>query len=48
MIFTKKGRLYDNVFEMPLKLSNEGLRKLKPCVGFDAEEDAIVRIYDII
>jgi len=36
VIFTKKGRLYDNVFEMPLKLSNEGLRKLKPCVSFDA------------
>jgi hypothetical protein len=32
---------------MPLKLSNEQLRKLRPCVSFSAEEGAVVRIYDI-
>lgn len=47
IVFTKKGRFFDSTFEMPLKLKNEELRKLKPCVSFDADTGAKVKIYDI-
>jgi hypothetical protein len=46
--FTKKGRFFENSFEMPLRLNEFQMNRLKPCVCFDSEEGAIVRIFDVL
>jgi hypothetical protein len=42
--FSKKGKIFNSSFSMPLDLTQKEILELKPCVSFDGDEGAIVRL----
>jgi hypothetical protein len=42
--FVKQGFFFDSEFRMPLGLSRSEMAGLQPCIGFDADVGAVVKV----
>jgi hypothetical protein len=47
VVFSKEGKIFNYKFELPLGLKPEEVIQLRPCLSFDGDEGAIVRIRNI-